>query len=65
MSNSKSYYIFHNHSSENLSPSNEDKNLLNQLQGINNMFGLELLDSGIITNKGFYLMNEEREYLYD
>ena len=57
--NSNSIIIAHNHPTEDLKPSDEDKEIFDRLKDAGDIIDLKVLDSIIFNKKGFYSLNDE------
>ena len=58
LKNSNSIIIAHNHPSNDLKPSHEDKEVFNRLKEIGEILDLKVLDSIIFNKKEFYSIGE-------
>ena len=59
LKNSNSVIIAHNHPSNDLKPSDEDKEVYNKLKEIGEILDLKVLDGIIFNEKEFFSLNEE------
>lgn len=60
--NASSIILAHNHPSENLEPSNADRQLTNQLKEAGTLMNIPLLDHIIVTRRGYYSFADEQKY---
>ena len=57
--NSDKIIIAHNHPSDDLKPSDEDKEVFNKLKEVGDILDLKVLDSIIFNKKEFYALSDE------